>query len=228
MNYKFADTVFDITLLDDKIYSFFKGYETDEESECSITLTKEMVDNAVEFGSVPVRQILLVLKYVSAYLLDNKNGILFHSSAIDVGGKGVLFTALSGTGKSTHARHWVEAYREEVSYVNDDKPFVRLEDDKFFVYGSPWNGKHRLSNNKKVQIDTVCFLKRGEVDKVEPISPNEAVNLLFRQTVVPSDSNQKLKLFAVLDKLIRGVKLYTIYCTDSLESAKIIRKGIDV
>lgn len=228
MNYKFADIVFNITLLDDKVYNFFKGYETDEEAECDINVTKEMVDNAESFGSVPMRQILLVLKYVSAYLLENKNGILFHSSAIEVGGKGVLFTALSGTGKSTQARHWVEAFGEEVSYVNDDKPFARLEGDKFFVYGSPWNGKHHLSNNKKVQIDTVCFLKRGEVDRVEPISPDEAVKLLFQQTVVPDDVTQKLKLFAILDKLLRNVKLYTIYCTNSVESAKIIRKGIDV
>ncbi len=228
MKYKFADTVFNITLLDDRVYSFFKGYETEEQAEYDINITKEMVDEAEEFGSVSMRQILLVLKYVSRYLLENKSGILFHSSAIDVGVKGVLFPALSGTGKSTHARLWVIVFADEVSYVNDDKPFARLEGEKFFVYGSPWNGKHRLSNNKKVEIKAICFLKRGEVDRVEPITPNEAIKLFFLQTIVPEEVNLKLKLFAILDKMMRNVKLYTIYCTDSDESAKIIRKGINI
>ncbi len=228
MKYKFADTVFNITLLDDRVYNFFKGYETEEQAEYDINITKEMVDEAEEFGSVSMRQILLVLKYVSRYLLENKSGILFHSSAIDVGGKGVLFTALSGTGKSTHARHWVNVFGDEVSYVNDDKPFARLEGEKFFVYGSPWNGKHRLSNNKKVEIKAICFLKRGEVDRVEPITPNEAIKLFFLQTIVPEEVDLKLKLFAILDKMMRNVKLYTIYCTNSDESAKIIRKGINI
>ena len=228
MNYKFADTVFNITLLDDRIYSFFNGYETNEEAELDITITQEMVDEAEVFGSIPMRQILLVLKYVSIYLLENKNGILFHSSAIDVGGKGVLFTALSGTGKSTHARHWVEAFGSEISYVNDDKPFARLDGDKFYVYGSPWNGKHNLSNNKKVEIAAICFLKRGEIDRVEPITPDEAIKLFFVQTIVPEDVTLKLKLFAILDKLMKSVKLCTIYCTDSINSAKIIREGLGI
>ena len=122
----------------------------------------------------------------------------------------------------------MNVFGNEVSYINDDKPFARLDGDKFYVYGSPWNGKHGLSNNKKVEIDTICFLKRGDVDKVERITPDDAIKLFFMQTIVPEDVTLKLKLFAILDKLMRKVKLYTIYCTNSDESAKIIRGGIGV
>lgn len=228
MNYKFADTVFKITLYDCRVYSFFKGYETEENFEYEINITKEMLDEAVYFGSYNMRHILLVLKYVSQYLLEYKQGILFHSSAISVNGKGVLFTALSGTGKSTHSRHWAEAFGNEIVYVNDDKPFMREEGDRFYVYGSPWNGKHRLGNNIKVPVYAVCFLKRGKEDKVESITAEEAVSLLFNQTIVPENVSYKLKLFAILDKLIKNVKLYTIYCTDSVQSAIKIREELGI
>ena len=62
------------------------------------------------------------------HLLESYNGFMLHSSAVVVDGRAYLFTASSGTGKSTHTKLWLELFGEKAYILNDDKPAVRLED----------------------------------------------------------------------------------------------------
>ena len=70
--------------------------------------------------------------------------LLMHGSALCMDGEGIIFTAKSGTGKSTHARLWREAFGDRVWMVNDDKPLLKITETGVTVYGTPWDGKHRL------------------------------------------------------------------------------------
>ena len=87
---------------------------------------------------------------------------LFHGSALAIDGAAYIFTAKSGTGKSTHARLWRELLCERVVMVNDDKPFLRVYNDgTVMAYGSPWNGKHHLSSNIAVPVRAICILEQS-------------------------------------------------------------------
>ena len=100
-------------------------------------------------------------------------------------------------------------------------------DGTFYVYSSPWNGKHRLGNNVKAPVGYVCFLCRGETDRVEKISSFEAVPLFLNQTLGFNEEEKQLKLLSLLDKFLKSVKTCRIYCTDTDESAVIIRKLLE-
>lgn len=106
--------------------------------------------------------------------------ILFHCSAIAVDGQAYLFAAPSGTGKSTHARLWREMLGGRAEMVNDDKPFVRFKDGVPYVYGSPWNGKHRLSSNISRPIKGICFLEQGAENHIKRIAPREAAEMSYK------------------------------------------------
>ena len=229
-NYCFADTVFTIKFNNEKIAPFFRQFLTDKTSETTISITDEDIKNNESTFSTtnPCSiEVLLIHKEISTYLLEYKDGFLFHASSIKVGDKAVVFTALSGTGKSTQARHWKECFGDEVEYINDDKPFIRLVDGTFYVYGSPWSGKHRLGANIKAPVGYVCFLSRGEVDRVEKISSYEAIPLFLTQTLGFKEKENQLKVLALLDKFLNSVKTYRIYCTDTKESAQVIRKSLE-
>jgi hypothetical protein len=86
---------------------------------------------------------------------------LFHGSAIAVDGVGYLFTAKSGTGKSTRARLWRELLGARAVMVNDDKPLLRVTEAGVTVCGTPWDGKHRLSNPIAVPLGALCLLARA-------------------------------------------------------------------
>ena len=100
---------------------------------------------------------------------------LFHGSAIAYKGSGVLFTAVSGTGKSTHTAFWKEVFPEEVIYVNDDKPLIRFDGKVPYVCGTPWNGKHFRGNNVDVPLKAVCLLKRGLENEMHRVSKKDAM-----------------------------------------------------
>ena len=62
------------------------------------------------------------------------NGMLLHASAVMVDGKAYLFTAPSGTGKSTHTRLWLQQFGERAAILNDDKPALRFENGKWYAF----------------------------------------------------------------------------------------------
>ena len=105
---------------------------------------------------------------------------LLHGSCIAVDGSAYLFTAKSGTGKSTHVRLWREMLGDRAVMVNEDKPLIRLTETEPVVYGTPWDGKHRLSSNISVPLRAVCILERAEENSIRPITPGEAYPMLFQ------------------------------------------------
>ena len=146
---------------------------------------------------------------------------LFHSSAIAVDGEGYLFTARSGTGKSTHARLWRELLGDRAVMVNDDKPLIRLTDDRAVVCGTPWDGKHRLSRNISVPLRAVCILERAKENTIREIPVSEARPMLIQQTYRPMNPAALAKTLALLDRLASAVQLYRLGCNMEQEAAEV-------
>lgn len=147
--------------------------------------------------------------------------ILFHGSVIAVDGKGYLFTAKSGTGKSTHTRLWREMLGDRAVMVNDDKPFLRVMDDHIQVYGSPWNGKHGLGNNIDVPLKAICILERGEQNEISQIPAKEAVPMLLQQSNRPQNAQQLPKYLELLESITQKTSFYRLKCNMEPEAALI-------
>ena len=144
--------------------------------------------------------------------------ILMHGSVVAVDGEAYLFTAKSGTGKSTHTRFWREVFGERAIMVNDDKPLLKLTDDGVLACGTPWDGKHRLSTNVCLPLKAICILERGKENEIHPISPQEALPMVFQQTYRPKNMG---KYMEIIDKLMQRVSFYRLKCNMTPEAAKI-------
>lgn len=147
--------------------------------------------------------------------------LLFHGSVIAVDGEGYLFTARSGTGKSTHTGLWRELLGDRAVMVNDDKPFLEVKPEGVTVWGSPWMGKHRLGSNIGVPLKAICLLERGEENKIDPIAPQEAVLMLMQQSCRPMDKRKMPKYLELLDGLSQKVDFYRLKCNMEPEAAKL-------
>ena len=144
---------------------------------------------------------------------------LFHGSAISVDGTGYLFTAKSGTGKSTHARLWRELLGERAVMVNDDKPLLQVTDRGAVVYGTPWDGKHRLSSNISAPLRAICILERAPVNRIREISKSEALPTLIQQAYRPKNPAALAQTLALLDRL--NVRFYRLSCNMEPEAAEL-------
>lgn len=156
------------------------------------------------------------------------NTILFHGSAVAVDGAGYLFTAKSGTGKSTHTRLWREHFGERAVMVNDDNPFLQITENGVFIYGTPWNGKHHLSSNISVPLKAICILNRGVENKICPITKSEAYPMLLQQTHRPMNTEKMQSVFTLLDKMCKHLKLYRLECNMNPDAVTTAYNGMNM
>ena len=147
--------------------------------------------------------------------------ILLHGSVVAVDGAAYLFTAKSGTGKSTHTALWCDLLGNRAVMVNDDKPFLRVTEDGILAYGSPWNGKHGRGSNICVPLKAICILERGTQNQIRPIDAKEALFTLLQQTNRPMDPVQMPKYLELIDRLTKQMSFYRMACNMDPEAARM-------
>lgn len=153
-----------------------------------------------------------------ADFLRNQNVLLLHGSTIAVDGRGYLFTAKCGVGKSTHTRLWRNYFGERAVTVNDDRAFLQLTEDGVLAYGSPWSGKHGLDSNVCVPLAGICILERGAENQIHPASVEDTLAPLMEQIFIPTDGSYP-QLLHMTAKLAHAVPLWRMACTKDPEAA---------
>ena len=158
--------------------------------------------------------------------LYNHDGFQLHASAVMLEGRAYLFSAPSGTGKSTHTEKWVRLFG--ATYLNDDKPALRLTKDGWYVYGTPWSGKHDLSSNAEAPLGGVAFLQRGTENSIQRLDPAEAIPYFISQLLRHIDAQQMDRQLSLLDKLLEKVPVYLLTCCNDDEAALVSRQAMEV
>lgn len=177
-------------------------------------------------ASTPEAQELLVLCRKAAELMPRRDAVLFHGSALSMDGSGVLFTAASGTGKSTHTGLWRRVFGSRVRMINDDKPFLSVQDGQIRVFSSPWQGKHRLGENISAPLQAICILERGKENTITPVPAAVALPLLMQQTYRPRTPEALLSTMRFVDRLSRQTAIYRLTCNMDPEAARVAWQGI--
>lgn len=150
------------------------------------------------------------------------DGMMLHSSAIVRDNRAYLFSADSGTGKSTHTNLWRRVFGDnEVRLLNDDKPALRCEEGAWYAYGTPWSGKTGQNLNLKVPLAGICFLTRGNENKIKRLDPVQALYEVLNQTSRPKDPVLKAKVLDVASKLIADIPVWKMECTLEPEAAVV-------
>lgn len=150
-------------------------------------------------------------------------GFVLHASAIAWQNRGILFSADSGVGKSTHTRLWQKRFGpENIPIINDDKPAIRWLDDQFYVCGTPFSGNSEENRNLSVPLHAIVFLKRASTNLIRQLSPQEALPLLMKQTLRPNSSPEHMDLLlSLLNRLLPAVPCCLLQCNMEEEAAAL-------
>lgn len=144
--------------------------------------------------------------------LPARERLVWHGAAVEYGGRGFLFTAPSGTGKSTHAALWRKYLGGRMKVINGDKPVISCRADAPVVFGTPWGGKEGWQNNCAAPLAAVCLLQRGTENRIERADPGDFLEQLFQQVYLPRDSAALAKTLELVDRLLRTVPFYVLHC----------------
>lgn len=222
-----AGIPFGVSALFPRTLAFCRDYLTDEPPVFTLTMTRDDLDRERERSSEPEAsrwsdrylETLALLRKLSDALIPH-GALLFHGSAVAVDGKAYIFTAPSGTGKTTHTRLWLE--RVPGAYVlNGDKPFLRVEGERVLVCGNPWRGKERYGVNEILPLAAVCLLERAEENRIEAISPDAALSTLIRQSYRPDDTALFLRALQLVGAVGLNARLYRLGCNMESEAADV-------
>ena len=224
---KLADHIFSI----DNKYDYVKGmcekYDVGDIPGVPISVTDDEIQReGTGNSSAAYLESLAVYRKIAEYLI-NDSILLFHGSAVAVDNEAYLFAAPSGTGKSTHARLWREFFGERAVMINDDKPLIKITDSGAFVYGTPWNGKHKLSTNTSAPLKAICILEQSETNSIEEASKSDAWTALIKQSYRPSDPIAMQKTLSLVERLGNSVKVYLLKCNTEPEAAQIAYSGMN-
>ena len=229
---KIADLVIDIKRDNPILAGQIADYLSKEPADITVDFGQDYIEREIEaevrsnFTFSPAySEYLAIYRYIATAFVDH-DGFLMHGSALAFDGKGYLFTAPSGTGKSTHTRLWREVFGDRVVMVNDDKPMVTRRAGRFYLSGTPWNGKHDLDSNITVPLGGIVFLERGKENKIDPASPDRVLPLLFRQVYRPADSAHWLATIDLLNDLLAVCPLYRLVCNMDKEAARVAMAGL--
>ncbi|MCD8120093.1 MAG: hypothetical protein LUE29_11580 [Lachnospiraceae bacterium] len=224
---------------------YCRGYITDlcgEKPDEEITLTPELLafereqsrlthlkESGKEWNSPEWEIEVLAVYRRIAERMPFYDTVLFHGSSIAVDDVAYLFTAKSGTGKSTHVRLWREYFGNRAVMVNDDKPLIRImPDGSARVCGTPWMGKHRLGNPLQMPLKAICILERGEENRIVRIGKREAYSVFLQQIYHPYDPAAMAKTVEVMEKMMNRVGLYRLSCNMEPEAARVAYEGMNL
>jgi len=153
------------------------------------------------------------------------NSIPLHSAAVDWRGNGILFSAPSGTGKSTQADLWVNNYGAE--YINGDRPLLKLDGEELYVCGTAWSGSAEIYKNVYIPLAALVFVEQFPENKIYPLDNAEALKRVLPRCFLPYNDREMMSLaMDIIDTIIARAACWRLLCTPDIGAAELVKKCI--
>lgn len=208
----------------ESVKNYCKNYITDsKETVASVFVSEEKIDLELEQSEDQTTrdyaESVCIYREI-AELLPGFDRAVFHGAAITYKDKGFIFTAPSGTGKSTHIKLWRKYLQEDVDIVNGDKPILKADEDSVSVHSSPWCGKEGWNKNRSAPLYAICIIKRGAENRIRKISGGDALPYLIKQIYRPKNPTAFAKTLELFDRILKKVPVFVLECDMSEEAVK--------
>jgi len=146
---------------------------------------------------------------VLARALPDFGGVFVHASAVDMGGRGLLFAGPSEAGKSTV----VKLIGDRARVLCDDRVIVRGSPDGFRVHGT-WNhGEIDRVSPGSAPLRAVFFLRQAAVNRIDRVDDTRAIlrDLLPRLVRPMVSADWWEKALGVAEAIVRAVPFYDLF-----------------
>ena len=199
------------------------------ELECNEDFTEGVLHIAADCQDVRFcidNALMLLFAFRTAPLMT----LEMHAAVVVRGdGRGYLFLGHSGTGKSTHARQWLQAF-PDAWLLNDDNPILRvMEDGEVRVFGSPWSGKTPCYNNAYARVGGIIKLSQAPHNQIRKLSLPEAyAYILSSASGLKIERQMTDNMYNTIRDVITQVGCYHMECLPNTEAAEVCFSGCKV
>lgn len=159
-------------------------------------------------------------------LLLQNNALILHSASIIVKGKAIIFTAPSGTGKTTQTNLW-HKYMDKVEDLNGDRTLLQKMGQKWFACGFPLYGGVLRCEQKAVPIAGIVIIRQGKEDKVKELSIIKKVSLLYSEITVPAiESFAVNRVMDLVEDLVKNITVIQLDCTMKKDAVTVLKQRL--
>ena len=138
--------------------------------------------------------------------------LCLHASCVNTALGGILFSGVSGIGKSTQANLWCN-YRNAVQ-INGDRPILVHAQNAWFACGSPYAGSSRIHTNASCPVTAIVMLKQAHTCSLRRLSLPEAFRAIWSGLTMHSWNEKLVALASDLTiDLVSTVPVFEFACT---------------
>ena len=146
------------------------------------------------------------------HLLAANEGFVFHCSYIEWNGGAILFTAPSGTGKSTQAELWKEL--RDAQIINGDRAAVCMKEERIFAEGIPFSGSSSYCENRSLPLLAVVYLSQAPQTTIQKLRGIHAFYKIWEGVSVNTwDRKDVERVSEVVQKIAADIPVYHLACT---------------
>ena len=153
----------------------------------------------------------------------------FHGSMVVNGDMAYIFLGVSGTGKSTHSRLWLENI-PDTWRLNDDPPEDRVADDgSVTAYGSPWSGKTRCYIKDSRPLGALVQLSQAKMNRIRRLSPVEAyVDIINSVAGKRWERRMADGIHSAIEAIVASVGCWHLECLPDGDAARLCHSTVKV
>ena len=160
-------------------------------------------------------------------ILLHFDAIILHSSFIKWKNMGILFSAPSGTGKSTQASLWGRYENAEI--INGDRAAIRKYEDVWKAYGLPIAGSSGIYRNDSADLKCIVLLEQAEVNNIKKVSPAEAFRFIYPEAMIHRwDRLFEETASNLLLSIVTELPVYKLKCTPDRDAVNELKKHLEV
>lgn len=153
--------------------------------------------------------------------LLKKGIIILHSNYIIHTDEAILFTAPSGTGKSTQGSLWERYKGAEV--INGDRSTIALKNNEYYAYGFPFSGSSNICKNKEAKLKAIVAIEQAKENSVRKLSDIEAFKFLFKEIAINRWNKEEVKIaMTLIEELISKVPVLFLSCRPDEEATDVL------
>ena len=159
------------------------------------------------------------------HLFAEHDAVLLHAACIEWEGAAVLFTAPSGTGKSTQADLWCRLRGAHL--VNGDRAVLRQEREGIRVYGVPFSGSSGVSENVNLPLRAVVYLSQAPETSCTVLRGREAFFRIWEGCSINVWNRQDITACTqTVSEIVASVPVFHLACTPDASAVIALEQAL--
>lgn len=158
-------------------------------------------------------------------LLNRENAVILHSASVIWRGKAILFSAPSGTGKSTQADLWKQY--EGAEGLNGDRNILHWSGKSWCVCGLPWHGTSPDCISREVPLGAIAIVRQAPRNSIDQLSSLKKFQYISSElSSIGWDRDFTDRMCDLVENLVGQIPIVQLNCDISRDAVDCLKSHL--